>query len=232
METTVILGIVFIIISYLVGCIPFGPIIGKVFAGIEVQAYGSKKPGGTNVWRTTGKAWLGILTILCDATFKGWFLMDFAKDHFEQNWIVMAAFVAVLLGHIFPVRTLFKKGGAGIAVLLGGLIVFVPGHIFFIAGLTWVAVFSYSRGTMSLANLVSILVLLFGGLIFNLNLSFLGFIAVVIILAFVGHRENLKRLFKERKERRIKISFNRDKVVSLAKEAWQKIKEVIEVEFE
>jgi len=195
MDLTVILGIVFIAISYLVGCIPFGRIVGKLFKGIEVQKFGSGKPGGTNVARATGKVSLGILTIICDAGIKGRFLMDFAESRFEADWIVMVAFIAVLLGHIFPVFTLFKKGGAGVAVLIGGLTVFVPWSVFLIAGLAWIEAFNYSRGTMSLANLVSILILAIGGLVFNPNLAFAGFTGIVILLIFLGHRENLKRIF-------------------------------------
>ncbi len=110
------------IISYLVGSVPSGFIIGT-FAGIDVRSAGSGNIGATNVARVLGKG-RGVLTLLADAA-KGFLpvflVLQLGFDYEAVAWVAVAAF----LGHIYPVYLKFR-GGKGVATALGALLVVAP----------------------------------------------------------------------------------------------------------
>jgi glycerol-3-phosphate acyltransferase PlsY len=116
--------VVIVIASYLLGSIPFGLILAKIFGGTDVRKAGSGNIGATNVARVAGPA-PGILTLIFD-TAKGYaavWLAGRATDH-SATWMVVAAF-AVLAGHCFPVWLKFK-GGKGVATALGVFLALCP----------------------------------------------------------------------------------------------------------
>ena len=90
-----------LLISYLLGSVPFGVILGKLFGGADVRKAGSGNIGATNVARVAGPA-AGVLTLLLDAG-KGWFAVWLAGHfmHGTSGLLVAAGFFA-LLGHCFP----------------------------------------------------------------------------------------------------------------------------------
>jgi acyl phosphate:glycerol-3-phosphate acyltransferase len=112
---------VVILISYLLGSIPFGYLIVKVRRGGDIRSAGSGNIGAANVTRVAGTI-AGIATLLLDAA-KGYFAVYFAGRVTGGNirWIMVAALFAVL-GHLFPVWLGFR-GGRGVATGLG---VFLP----------------------------------------------------------------------------------------------------------
>src|SRR5216683_5317882 len=103
--------------AYLLGSVPFGLLLAKLFSGADVRKAGSGNIGATNVARVVGPL-AGILTLVFD-TAKGtgavWLAARATSD--SATWMMIAAF-AVLLGHCFPVWLKFK-GGKGVATALG-----------------------------------------------------------------------------------------------------------------
>lgn len=124
MTNTSVATLLFVVVGYLLGSIPFGLIFAKLFAGKDVRAHGSGNIGAANVSRVVGPL-AGILTLLLDAA-KGvvsvWLAARFT-DHSASA--MMIAGLAALLGHCFPVWLKFR-GGKGVATALGLFIALCP----------------------------------------------------------------------------------------------------------
>src|ERR1700719_4560210 len=110
--------------AYLIGSIPFGIVLAKMFGGVDVRKAGSGNIGATNVARVAGPL-PGILTLLLDAA-KGaaavWLAARFSNE--SATWMVIAA-LAALLGHCFPVWLKFR-GGKGVATAAGVFLMLSP----------------------------------------------------------------------------------------------------------
>ncbi len=107
------------IYSYIVGTIPFGLLITKIFLNKDIREVGSGNIGATNVLRT-GKKSLGIVTLLLDG-LKAYISVKITLNFFP-DYVYLSALLC-FLGHIFPVWLKFN-GGKGIAVYLGVLFAF------------------------------------------------------------------------------------------------------------
>jgi acyl phosphate:glycerol-3-phosphate acyltransferase len=116
-QTFLLPALALLLISYLLGSIPFGIILAKLFEGVDVRKAGSGNIGATNVARVAGPT-AGALTLLLDAA-KGWFAVWLAHRmmHGEAGFLVAAGFFA-LLGHCFPPWLGFR-GGKGVATAAG-----------------------------------------------------------------------------------------------------------------
>ena len=110
--------------AYLLGSIPFGLLLAKLFGGGDVRKAGSGNIGATNVARVVGPL-AGILTLAFD-TAKGaaavWLAGRVTNE--SATWMMIAGFV-VLLGHCFPLWLKFK-GGKGVATALGVFLALCP----------------------------------------------------------------------------------------------------------
>lgn len=117
------LTLVFVIAAYLLGSISFAVVTSRAFGIADPRTYGSGNPGATNVLRS-GKKAAAALTLLGDAA-KGWvavaLAMHFASNDAQGILLVALVFLAVFLGHLFPVFLRFK-GGKGVATALGVLL--------------------------------------------------------------------------------------------------------------
>lgn len=102
-------------VGYLLGSIPFGLLLGRMFGGIDVRTIGSGNIGATNVLRTGNKA-LALATLLLDAG-KGAAAVLIAR-HYGGDQAALVAGAAAVIGHIYPVWLGFH-GGKGVATLLG-----------------------------------------------------------------------------------------------------------------
>lgn len=122
------LSIVFLILSYLIGSIPFGLLIGKGFKGIDIREHGSGNIGSTNAIRVLGKK-LGYLVFLCDV-FKGMLIIIILKL-LDSNgiWTTPIEFffygAAAIIGHSFSIFLNFK-GGKAVATSLGVVLILTP----------------------------------------------------------------------------------------------------------
>ena len=117
--------------AYLLGSIPFGLILGKIFGSGDVRAEGSGNIGATNVARVAGPL-AGILTLILDGA-KGAAAVLLAERYSNGSamWMIIAG-LAALIGHCFPIWLKFK-GGKGVATAAGVYLALSP--LAFLAGL-------------------------------------------------------------------------------------------------
>ena len=181
--------------SYLLGSIPFGLVLTKIFLKKDIREIGSGNIGTTNVLRT-GKKSLAVTTLMLDL-LKGYFSIIITFTYFE-NLISYSALIC-FIGHIFPVWLKFK-GGKGVATYLG-VILALSYKFFLIFGITWL-VLSFLFRYASLSSIVSSLIVFVYSYFFINNFSLILFIFFVIIV--YTHRENIVRL-KNSEESKIKL---------------------------
>ncbi|HHV93530.1 MAG TPA: glycerol-3-phosphate 1-O-acyltransferase PlsY [Firmicutes bacterium] len=177
-----------IVISYLVGSIPFGLIVGKLWAGIDVREYGSGNIGTSNVLRTVGP-WAAITVFALDVA-KGAFAVYLASLSGEEYLRILAG-VAAIAGHNWPVYLRFK-GGKGVATSLGVVITLMPVIALSLLGV-WIIVVGITR-YISLASLAA--ACLFPVFLIAFNAPWTYVVAGFLISAFAihRHRDNIKRL--------------------------------------
>ena len=188
--------IIVAIYSYLLGSIPFGLILTKLFLKKDIRDVGSGNIGTTNVLRT-GKKSLAAATLLLDL-LKG-YLSVIITFHYFQDLISYSALLC-FVGHIFPIWLKFK-GGKGVATYLG-VILALSYKFFLIFGIVWL-VLTFLFRFASLSSIVSTLIIfLYSYLFENNNFSLILFIFFIIIL--YTHRENIVRL-KNSSENKIKL---------------------------
>tara|TARA_B100001758_G_C18107486_1_gene451818 strand:- start:26 stop:607 length:582 start_codon:yes stop_codon:yes gene_type:complete len=188
--------VIVLLYSYLLGSIPFGLIITKIFLDKDIRNVGSGNIGTTNVLRT-GKKSLAVATLLFDI-LKGYLSVLITLKYF--NDLIYFSSLICLIGHIFPVWLKFK-GGKGVATYLGIILAlsFTFGIIF---SLTWLLIsfiFKYS----SLASMFGALIVLLYSTILDNNVQSI-FLFITFIIILYTHRENIVRL-KDSKETKIKL---------------------------
>ena len=178
-----------LIVAYLLGSIPFGYLIVRRKMGADIRQTGSGGTGATNVSRRAGKA-AGVLTLLLDAA-KGCAAVLIAKVVSGDDWVLAAAAIAALVGHIFPVWLGFR-GGKGVATAVGIFAVLAPVALL-CAGVIFLAIVVTTRyvslGSIIAAVLIPVFVWLLSGLQPILTASIVA--AALIVFA---HRGNIKRL--------------------------------------
>ncbi len=187
--------IIVAVYSYLLGSIPFGLVLTKIFLKKDIREIGSGNIGTTNVLRT-GKKSLAVTTLILDL-LKGYFSIIITVTYFE-NLISYSALIC-FIGHIFPVWLKFK-GGKGVATYLG-VILALSYKFFLIFGITWL-VLSFLFRYASLSSIVSSLIVFVYSYFYINNFSLILFIFFVIIV--YTHRENIVRL-KNSEENKIKL---------------------------
>jgi glycerol-3-phosphate acyltransferase PlsY len=183
-ELSLVLALLF---GYLLGSIPFGLILTRLAGTQDLRSIGSGNIGATNVLRT-GRKGLAAATLICDM-LKGTVAVVISGYLAGPNAAMLAA-LGAFLGHLFPVWLGFR-GGKGVAVYIGVLLgLFWPAALVF--GALWLATAASSRYS-SLAALVAsfvtpIFLWWFG------HLALASLFAVLTMLLFYMHRENIKRL--------------------------------------
>ena len=185
-----------IIISYLLGSIPFGFILTKFFLKKDIRNIGSGNIGATNALRTGSKL-IGYLTLSLDI-LKAIIPVIFVKVYFIEYLYI--ASLCVFLGHVFPVWLKFK-GGKGVATYVG-ILCSLDIYLGVSFGLIWILtfiLFKYSS-LSSLLGTLSIPIINF----FIFNESVIFFFIIMFVLIFYTHRENIKRLLN-RTESKTKI---------------------------
>ena len=187
--------IIVAVYSYLLGTIPFGLVLTKIFLKKDIREIGSGNIGTTNVLRT-GKKSLAVATLLLDL-LKGYFSIVITFIYFD-NLISYSALIC-FIGHIFPIWLKFK-GGKGVATYLG-VILALSYKFFLIFGITWL-VLSFLFRYASLSSIISSLIVFVYSYFFINNFSIILFIFFVIII--YTHRENIVRL-KNSEESKIKL---------------------------
>jgi glycerol-3-phosphate acyltransferase PlsY len=176
-----------LVLGYLLGSIPFGLILTKLAGTQDLRSIGSGNIGATNVLRTGHKA-LAAATLLLDM-LKGTAAVVVAGYYGGPNSAMLAA-LGAFLGHLFPVWLKFK-GGKGVAVYIGVLIgLFWPAAVIFCV--LWIATAFTSRYSSLSALVASFVTPIF--LWWFGHLALASLFAVLTMLLFYVHRENIKRL--------------------------------------
>ena len=180
--------------GYLIGSIPFGLILTKLFLKKDVREIGSGNIGATNVLRTGNKT-LAAITLLLDL-LKGvlavYVYLGTGEYFFGENFdpFPISAGLFAILGHCFPIWLKFK-GGKGVATTFGVLFVAVP-WAGFLAAVTWGIVAGFARYS-SLAALSAIAMTpLFSFIYYGIGPTI--FTAMIALLVFWRHKENIQRL--------------------------------------
>ena len=184
------------IISYLMGSVPFGFILTKIFLKKDIREIGSGNIGATNALRTGNKT-IGYSTLVLDI-MKAVAPVIYVKI-FYQDFLYIASLCA-FLGHVFPIWLKFK-GGKGVATYVGILFAI---NIYFgiIFTIFWSITFFISKYS-SLSSLVGAASIPIYSLIltqFDQGIFF----TIMFVLIFFTHRENIKRL-KNKEETKTKI---------------------------
>ncbi len=182
--------------SYLLGSIPFGLLLTKIFLKKDIRKVGSGNIGTTNVLRT-GNKYLAIATLVFDL-LKGYFSVYITIIYFEG----LASFSALIcfVGHIFPIWLKFK-GGKGVATYLG-VILALSYKYFLIFSIAWVSLSLLFRFA-SLSSMISTLIVFLFAYFFEINNNILLLFIFFVMILFT-HKENVIRL-KNSRENKIKL---------------------------
>jgi len=192
----------FFMLAYLVGGIPFGLILAKKFAGVNVKDYGSKSIGATNVLRVVKEKdpklakKLGAATLILDA-LKG--LMVLVIGYFvglsEATLWGMA--VLAVVGHCFSPYLNFE-GGKGIATGLGVFLFMLPIETI-IAGVIWYVMAKTLR-ISSISSLSGVLALFISSFIIHPDMPHAP-VGLIVFILFYKHIPNIIRLIKGEEKR-------------------------------
>tara|TARA_B110000444_G_scaffold235447_1_gene246481 strand:+ start:55 stop:633 length:579 start_codon:yes stop_codon:yes gene_type:complete len=184
------------VIAYLMGSIPFGFLLTKVFLKKDIREIGSGNIGATNTLRTGNKL-IGFSTLILDIS-KAFIPILYIKFYYSE--FIYIASLCAFLGHVFPVWLKFK-GGKGVATYVGILfaINIYLGLIFII---TWLITFLLSKFSSLSSLTASIVIPVY--LLFFTQFNQVIFFSIMFVLIFYTHRENIKRL-KNKEESKTKI---------------------------
>lgn len=192
----------FFIVAYLVGGIPFGLILAKKFAGVDVKASGSKSIGATNVLRVVKETnpalakKLGIATLALDA-LKGVLVLTIAYFVGLSEATLWGIAVLAVLGHCFSPYLNFE-GGKGVATGMGVMMFMLPLETI-IALVVW-AVMAKTVRISSVSSLTGVLSLLIASFIIHPQMAHAPVVLIVFIL-FYKHIPNIIRVIKGEEKR-------------------------------
>ncbi len=184
-------------VSYLVGSIPFGYLLVRIFRGEDVRRSGSGNIGATNVSRKSPA--LGVLTLILDAA-KGFAAVQmaalywhFGRNDYRLQLMMAASALLAILGHMFPIWLKFR-GGKGVATALGAFLRLAPLAVLVAVGIFILTVLVSRR--ISLGSVVT--ASLFPSTVWMLNVSrepsVLALIGLASLLVIARHYQNILRL--------------------------------------
>lgn len=188
-----------LVLSYLLGAIPFALIVGKVFYSVDLRECGSGNLGATNVYRELG--WKpGLAVLLLDmakgavAVAIGYLVNLTGFGPQAQDWILITATLAALAGHSYSPYVRFR-GGKGVATAAGALLILTP--------LAWPLMLVTFAGTVLLSRMVSLGSIVTASIYPPLTLWFYGDHPPIVLMSFVAaglvlwrHRSNIGRIYR------------------------------------
>lgn len=193
-------NIIFYILAYLFGSIPFGLILAKIFAGVNIKESGSKSIGATNVLRVVKETnpklakKLGIATVLLDA-LKGTVVLLAGLYYGVSDSTLWAIAVLAVLGHCYSVY-LGLEGGKGVATGLGVYIVLIPIPTL-IGAVVWIVCAKVLK-ISSLSSLLGLLAVIVSATFLNDGLNIGSNVPMYLIafIIFYKHIPNIVRIIK------------------------------------
>ena len=141
------LALLALVLSYLLGAVPFGFVLVRVIKGVDLRSVGSGNIGATNAMRALGRP-LGAVAFILDLG-KGWVPVYLiapvltTADGFDGGWLRVLCGAAAVCGHVWPIYLRFR-GGKAVATGCGAIIAIDP-LIFVFAALTWLVTIAVSR---------------------------------------------------------------------------------------
>ena len=190
--------VLMLILSYLIGAIPNGYVIGKVFFKKDIREFGSGNTGATNSFRALGKPAGFIVTFL--DIFKGFITVFFPLwfpvhaqgpiSTFFTHGLIVGIFA--IIGHVYPIYLKFKGGkavatSAGVVLGVNPILLLILAVIFF--GILYLTKY------VSLSSIIAAISCVIGSLIIHDYILF-GMSAFVSIILIFRHRSNIIRIFK------------------------------------
>lgn len=190
--------VLMLILSYLIGAIPNGYVIGKVFFKKDIREFGSGNTGATNSFRVLGKPAGFIVTFL--DIFKGFITVFFPlwfsvhaqgpMSTFFTHGLIVGIFA--IIGHVYPIYLKFKGGkavatSAGVVLGVNPILLLILAVIFF--GILYLTKY------VSLSSIIAAISCVIGSLIIHDYILF-GMSAFVSIILIFRHRSNIVRIFK------------------------------------
>ena len=193
-------NVLFYLAAYLIGSIPFGLLLAKTFAGVDIKSQGSKSIGATNVLRVVKETnpslakKLGIATVILDA-LKGTVVILIAMSMGMSEQTLWMIAVLAVLGHCYSIY-LGLEGGKGVATGLGVYIALVPVATL-IGALTWIIAAKVLK-ISSLSSLLGLTAVIVSATLMNDGLD-IGSNAPMYLIAFIiyyKHIPNIVRIIK------------------------------------
>ena len=176
-------------LAYLIGSIPSGLILGKLFWHTDLRKYGSHNIGATNAWRTLGKV-PGIIVFLADS-FKGQAGVLIGLSLIGTPLAAVIGGLLAIIGHSFSIFLRFR-GGKGVATSLGVLTILM-GNVTLLVFAVWLAIVYMTR-YVSLGSVVAGFLTPILAALFSYPMEYIVFTVIAAFLVIVRHRENIKRL--------------------------------------
>lgn len=188
-----------LIAAYLIGSIPTGLIIGKLFYNIDIRQHGSGNLGATNTFRILGKK-AGIFVTIFDV-LKGTISALFPVI-FHQNIHPIIIGVVAVIGHVFPIYLKFK-GGKAVATSAGVILGTNPVLFLIIAIIFFTLLFTTKM--VSLTSMLTSIANFIGALFFE-DKILMGVSFLIMIVIIVRHKSNIERIMNGTES---KINFNK-----------------------
>ncbi|MDP2929921.1 MAG: glycerol-3-phosphate 1-O-acyltransferase PlsY [Candidatus Omnitrophota bacterium] len=203
-----------IVSAYLIGSIPTGFLMTKIFMGTDIRSAGSKNVGATNVYRVAGKL-PGLLTLIIDIV-KGVIVVTVVAEFFysylpDVDYIFYKTLLGLIaiFGHIWPVFLKFK-GGKGVATTIGVTGAIAP-LVLLTSLIVWLIVFIPTK-YVSLGSLSFGISLPISALAFNQPFYVVIFCVILCCINTYKHKDNIKRLLKREENKTViwkKISISK-----------------------
>jgi acyl phosphate:glycerol-3-phosphate acyltransferase len=181
--------VLLVVAGYVMGSMPWGLWLVRLFRGEDIRTQGSGNIGATNVWRVYGRR-LGLPAVLLD-TAKG-FVPAFVATKLESHGIGVLAGGAAMLGHYRPLFLRFRKGGKMVATA-GGAFLGVAPIVGGVAAGVWLLVFGLTRYA-SVASVTSALSLPLWVWLIGYPWPVMAFAGIAAVGVLLLHRANLRRL--------------------------------------
>lgn len=180
-------------IGYLLGSIPSGLIVGRVYRGLDVREYGSGKTGFTNTLRSLG--WGAAIIVVTMDIAKGAIPILLGRFVFDDAWAAALGGIAAVIGHTFPVFAGFR-GGRGVATAFGAFVAITPiaGLLVMLGGLSTLAVTRYVSLMSVMGTAVGFLAIIALVATDWLSPQYLLFGAAVTLAIELNHLGNIRRL--------------------------------------
>lgn len=177
------------VLAYLIGSIPSGLILGKLFWHTDLRQYGSHNIGATNAWRTLGKI-PGIIVFLADS-LKGQAGVLLGLSLVGTPLAAVIGGLLAIIGHSFSLFLRFH-GGKGVATSLG-VLTMLMGNVTLIVFVLWFTIVYMTR-YVSLGSVVAGVLTPILAALFAYPMEYIVFTVIAALLVIVRHRENIKRL--------------------------------------